>query len=124
MSVTTVFRCKLCGAAHEAVNAPEPLCRGCAEDRRGPDGNAPHTCDRQAARLAWEKACTRLDGDPGAQGILERATTAKLEAAELRTSLAYFGTMSNGVPRLPETITTARGTDGAYYLCCVTCPQV
>ena len=85
--------------------------------------DAPEADPEKVAKLktAWEGACARLEADKSLPGIWEQITTAKLEAAEVRASIAYFGAIrKTNVWKVPDDLVSERGHNG-WRLVCKTC---
>lgn len=100
MSNRPVFTCSTCGASHEVSARDEGT--GASEESLA------------ELKATWDKCLDRLDGDYGDR--------AKLEAAEVRASIAYLAAARRtNVWQVPETITTVRIKD-QWQFRCVICP--
>lgn len=92
------FTCKLCGRTYEGMPASEP------------DVTAPEEIEK--LRQAWVAADEKLSKSPDNE---------HLERAHQKAWFAYMATKSSGVERVPEGITTKKGSEGFYLLCSVPC---
>lgn len=88
-----VFTCGLCGKKHPALPPFIPIF---TEE------------DALARKQAWLEADAKLAKSPSNE---------HLERAYMKAWFAYGATMSNGVLRMPETITTTRKGGKYIFLC-------
>lgn len=85
------FTCSLCGAKHDA-SAADP-------------GEPPPNLEK--LREKWLRAASAHVPTTGDE----------VGEAEVKASLAYFGTFRSGVPTLPPTITTVNSAAGFRFQC-------
>lgn len=87
------FTCGVCGKKHAALPPLVPDFTDEEKDKR---------------RLAWLEADAKLSKSPGNEHY---------EKDYNKAWLAYGATMSNGVPRLPDTITTSKKAGEHIFRC-------
>lgn len=109
MTSPPVFACKRCGKEHPATER---------DDRPGASSE-----ERVKLRTNWDLAEALL-----AKKIAEKVgdwLDPEIESYERKrekTEMAYFSSFGGtGVWKLPNTITTSKGSEG-FFLHCVTCP--